>query len=96
MGEFDTYVEENDRAVSRLLELYDSLVEATEAYMASLRGQREVAAARENVTYVKRVDRSLEQSMALLNALDNGALEALMELRHFASHMRIAKDGKLV
>lgn len=90
------YLDENHEAVARILEAYDELVDRAEHFREVLRPQLPEAEASGDSRWVGRVQRCMGSLEALIETLDNAALDSLMELRHYQHHIRVAKQGKMV
>jgi hypothetical protein len=89
-------LDDNDRAVAGLIEAYDLLAQRADAYLERLKPQLDEANATGDPRYIGRVERGIGFTQTLIDLLDEGVLNVLMELRHSQHHIRLGREGKIV
>lgn len=82
--------------VRALIASYDEMVARVEATIARLEAELPAARASGDDRYLRRVERGLERSRALLALVDERMAPLLMDLRHNAHQLGVARDGKMV
>jgi hypothetical protein len=86
----------SDVEVAAIIEAFDSLAARIEAHVGSLEAELAPARATADVRYIDRVERAIAAARALLELLDEDVLERIMQMRHVARQLGVAREGRMV
>ena len=90
------YLGPSDVEVAAVIEAFDRLAERIEAHILSLESELAPARATADARYVDRVERAIVAARALLGVLDDDVLERIMQMRHVARQLGVAREGRMV
>ena len=86
----------SDAQVAAIIASYDRLVDAVELHLEALLAEFPAAETTGDIRYHHRLDRGGRAARDLLNVLDGPVVDYIAELRHVASQLGVARQGKMV